>query len=94
MLIDASVLALPIAMPAKPRSRRHEATMSILPDENAAEELIGAVIAEYERAIERGVEPAEALSVLLSFAAEESGRLSGHVLGDRPRHDVMKENGS
>lgn len=53
-----------------------------LRDEELAEALKGAVIAEYERAIERGVSPAEALSVLLSFAAEETGRLSASGLED------------
>jgi len=68
--------------------------MSILPDEDAAEDLKGALIAEYERAIERGVEPSEALSVLLSFAAEESGRLCSPVLGHGVSHDAIRENES
>ncbi len=49
--------------------------MSIVLDESAAETLKGAIVVEYERAIERGLPPADALSVLLSFAAEETGRL-------------------
>lgn len=56
-------------------------------NEDAAEALKGAVIAEYEKAIERGIPPANALSVLLSFAAEESGRLHFPVSEDNASHN-------
>jgi hypothetical protein len=50
-------------------------TLSLLDVEDAAEALKSALIVEYERAIERGLTPTHALTLVLSFAAEESSRL-------------------
>jgi hypothetical protein len=79
-------------MLATPARYGMETTMSILPDEDPAEALMGVVIAEYEKAIEGGLAPAEALRVLLTFAAEESGRLrSGALASDASQNVACRQ---
>jgi hypothetical protein len=59
--------------------------LSLPVGEDAAEALKSALIVEYERAIERGLAPAHALTLVLTFAAEESSRLAVETQGETSR---------